>query len=448
MYFSCPPPKSRIPRPLKRPGLLPPTDPTDISRLWRRVMAGERKAPVTRVPRLTPAARSTGRDRATGRGAIDSGIGSSARTRPPLHLPIRPSDSGLGSSGEPSDVGSSISRASRTADARFDAEVLTPRGITIDQHAGDIFEPWSHFNTFEPPTDGLSHFYRSLPGLENTTVWLEGDADFIETVLHEYQTMRDLEENEAEHAAYAIEALLKREPRSQYLGDDRPWKPERKIEFPTKPEPLWEPPPLLPLDASNDRGVVRPYGFNIPPDCSYWISLQAFNPHYRSHVKRVVSVRQKRLLCPYLSIEFKRNDRTMRQAISQVAVASAIALYNRYNLKLERMRRTASTAPWDARHAAVLRHYGLVMAGRSYQFWCTEAVLGEDEAWKGCRMFLLFESECDQRQEVRKFVDWINEIHRWGLTVHGPDCEDDVKHCIQQASKATRTSLPDAPLSG
>lgn len=203
--------------------------------------------------------------------------------------------------------------------------------------------------------------------------------------------------------------------------------------------------------AHDSLGPFLSYGFNIRPDCSYWISLQAFNPRYRSHIKSVVSVLQRRVLCPYLSIEFKKNDRTLRQAISQVAVASAIALYNRYNLKLQRMRRTASPAPWDAPHVAALRHYGLVMAGRSYQFWCTEPVLGgegeEGAAWNGCRMFLLFESECNQWQEVRKFVDWINEIHRWGLTVYGPDCADDVKHCIQQASKATRTSLPDAPLS-
>ncbi|KKY17667.1 hypothetical protein UCDDS831_g06258 [Diplodia seriata] len=167
---------------------------------------------------------------------VDSGIGSSTSSAP---LPNRPLHSGLGGSSERTPAASNVdSRAGRTADAKFDDEVLAPRGITIDQHAADIFKPWSHFNTPQPPTDGLSDFYRSVHGLGETTIWLEGNADFVETVLQEYETMGYLKKNEAEHAAYAIEALLKREPRSKALGNNRPWKPERKIEFSTKLEPL------------------------------------------------------------------------------------------------------------------------------------------------------------------------------------------------------------------
>ena len=34
------------------------------------------------------------------------------------------------------------------------------------------------------------------------------------------------------------------------------------------------------------------------------------------------------------------------------------------------------------------------------------------------------------RVGVKNFIKWVNEIHRWGLTVHGPGCERDVKVCM------------------
>jgi hypothetical protein len=41
--------------------------------------------------------------------------------------------------------------------------------------------------------------------------------------------------------------------------------------------------------------------------------------------------------------------------------------------------------------------------------------------------------------EVEDFIDWVNEIHRWGLAVYGP-CEADVKGCIDHGPSGIRTS--------
>ena len=209
---------------------------------------------------------------------------------------------------------------------------------------------------------------------------------------------------------------------------------ERMIQLVAKPEKRWEQPPVL------DRTVPhKPYNFDIRPDCSYWVSLQAFNPVYRKTVGEYVSVRKDRILCPYLTIEFKKDDSTLRKARNQVAVASALALYNRWKLKKDRL--DAVKKPWSERHEKVLKHYGLIFTGGNYEFWCIEPTLDSQGSWIGCRMYRLTQNDCESCEGVGLFVNWVNEIHRWGLTVHGPSCERDIKYCINSTPGAVCTSL-------
>ncbi|KAB2568724.1 hypothetical protein DBV05_g12599 [Lasiodiplodia theobromae] len=320
----------------------------------------------------------------------------------------------------------------RISNSDFGDRVLTPRGITIT-YPKTAVSPFTHFRTDPPPPDARLAFYRSKPGLQDTNVWLDGEKPSIEELLEEYQILRIYEDNESEYSHYAIEALLKRERRRSQRAHNRPWRCERKLEYATKPGHLWEKPPLLVHHPDSD------YNFHIRPDCSYWISLEAFSGEYSDNVQNFVHVGQNRFLCPYFSIEFKKNEKTESQAEFQVAVASAIAMYNRYKLKCDRIEHTASE--WTSEHTGALRHYGLVMAGRSYKFFCTTAELDDRHSWKGCRMERLFQSTFDRPQTMPHFVNWINEIHLWGLTVHGPGCEDDIKHCIQRADKGIRVSL-------
>ena len=49
-------------------------------------------------------------------------------------------------------------------------------------------------------------------------------------------------------------------------------------------------------------------------------------------------------------------------------------------------------------------------------------------------MYRLVQNDCESREGVSWFVNWINEIHHWGLTVHGPSCERDINYCIDSSS--------------
>jgi hypothetical protein len=206
------------------------------------------------------------------------------------------------------------------------------------------------------------------------------------------------------------------------------------IQFIAKPEKLWEQPPVL------DRTVPRkPYNFDIRPDCSYWVSLQAFDPACGGTIGKYVSVRKDRILCPYLTIEFEKDDSALRKARNQVAIASALALYNRWKLKKDRL--DAVKKPWSERHEKVLKHYGLTFADRDFEFWCIEPTLDSQGSWVGCRMYRLAQNAFESCEGVGWFVNWVNEIHCWSLTVHGPSCERDIKYCINTTPGAVPTSL-------
>ena len=347
---------------------------------------------------------------------MDSGIGSSALRSPTLPTTSTPTGA-----------------SAKTNEHDFEEMVLTPRGIRIDDKTKSGLAA-VHFGVDEAPAEGLSEYYRNISGLLESTLWLDADESFLEDIVREYDSMKEYSLNEAEHATYAIENLLKREIRNARLPKSRRWMAERMIQLVAKPEKGWEQPPVLDRTAPH-----KPCNFDIRPDCSYSVSLQAFNPVYRKTVGEYVSVRKDRILCPYLTIEFKKDDSTLRKARNQVAVASALALYNRWKLKKDRL--DAVKKPWSERHEKVLKHYGLTFAGRNYEFWCIEPTLDSQGSWICCRMYRLFQNGCESCEGVSWFVNWVNEIHHWGLTVHGPSCERDIKYCINSTPGAVRTSL-------
>jgi hypothetical protein len=386
----------------------PDADARHIGRLWAKIMADKRRGGAT-GPTLASLAR------VKQLANVDSGIGSRSGTASATH----------------SSRGSSAT--AKTNDQDFEDMVLKPRHIQIDHSTKSVLATF-HFEVAEPPAQDLPQYYQGLPGLSESTLWLDANELFLADIVREYDSMIQHGLNEAEYATYAIESLLKREVRNPRLPETRHLLAERMIQLVAKPEDHWEPPPVL------DSNVpLKPYNFDIRPDCSYWISLQAFNPSYRSSVTEYVSVRNERILCPYLTIEFKKDDSTLRKARRQVAVASALALYNRWKLTVARL--VATEKPWTERRKKVLKHYGLTFTGRSYEFWCIEPTLSSEGSWIGCRMYRLIQSKLITPRDVHLFINWINEIHRWGLTVHGPSCESDIKHCIDSTPGGIRTSL-------
>jgi hypothetical protein len=144
-------------------------------------------------------------------------------------------------------------------------------------------------------------------------------------------------------------------------------------------------------------------------------------------------VRQKRAFCSYLTIEFKKaDDDTIITARHQVATASAIALYNRYLLKVSSiaaMNRDMENPEqarreWCDSDKYQMRHYGITFTGSTWELWCT--MPKTLETWTGCVMSKIHSGDCSIHPGPARLVGIVNDIHYWRLKVHGMGCKKDM----------------------
>ena len=134
---------------------------------------------------------------------------------------------------------------------------------------------------------------------------------------------------------------------------------------------------------------------------------------------------------PYFSIEFKAKLESTPIVVNQVVAAGSVSLFNRYQLKLH-----AYPHP-NQEQFELVRHFGLTMEKEKWIVWhfVLKTVHG---AWTGCKAIYLDGGNCRTEQGVRRLLQWINEIHRWGLCEYALECEDDIKHILSRAPNNVR----------
>ncbi|TKA23907.1 hypothetical protein B0A54_17830 [Friedmanniomyces endolithicus] len=392
------PPSSRRSRG-QRPGLqqrdqgVPETDPTATAGLWTIVLTRRSMAQRGAISR---------------RGATKSG------------LPVR---SAYTVSDADSAAESSGSRARALRPQQYSAfrnSILAPRHITIDADAWVTRGPSAHFGTSVPED------YRSVKGLEAAGVLLDLQQGQEKEIAAQYSFMKSMQLCEAEFATYATETFFLGEPRSTAPSKDRLWRAERMLQLVCPPSgSQWLQPPLLELD------VVRSddYSWDVRPDCAYWISTRGFNDDYAFNVKGACFVYEGWILWPYLTIEFKRYNEDLLAAQTQAVTAGAMALYNRYKLYT----RANPGVTGDDTGLSNLAHYAITFTGPSYIVW----KLSPNDArgpngWNGCCMRNVSDGNCTREADIKRLVEWVNEIHRWGLTAHAHACQMDVKRVLNQ----------------
>ncbi|KAG9250611.1 uncharacterized protein F5Z01DRAFT_683752 [Emericellopsis atlantica] len=298
--------------------------------------------------------------------------------------------------------------------AKFTELILLPRAIRVKDTNAIVASAFAHFNTNRP-----SEGYDKVGGLSHTDIWVSGNADWVRSLSNEYKEMKALGLCEEEFASFAKEQFLRRSPRYLPDSDDRQWRGERMLQLvnPPKENTHWRKPPVL----DSTHPIVE-WSWDIRPDCAYWLSLKGFNPRYRFQIQNCAYVRDW-ITCPYFTVEFKRDGVSEDAAIAQVAAAGSMALYNRYKLR-EAAREARPGLEMDSN----IRHYALTFVGSKFVFWVLEPHEPRgDERWHGCTMTRLVGADCTDVYGVEELVDWINEIHRWGVAAHGPSCERDIK---------------------
>ena len=318
----------------------------------------------------------------------------------------------------------------------FRTDILLPRGIAII--SAEEVSVWEHFGTQEldPEVNRAAHYNELLHA--QSRVWIPTEASLSEEIALEYRCMTEAHECEAEFASYAKETILRRDPRTllHSYGANRRWVVARKLELVAKPDESlrWYKPPVI---TPSTRAEL--YEFDLRPDCAYWLSVQAFNSKYTSYIKHKVYVVNSRITCPYFFVEFKKDGEQPEEVQNQVAAVSAMALFNRYNLRVASQQK--SKQPMKELEMDDLRVYGLTLVGACFKVWCVKPRLNRlSKQWEGCEMVTVGFGECTNDLDVLLLIDWINEIHCWGIGVHGKSCEKDLKKCLQGTTAASRVS--------
>ncbi|KAJ8127816.1 hypothetical protein O1611_g5818 [Lasiodiplodia mahajangana] len=366
----------------------PTTDPVYITQLWQNVMA-----------------------------CGDGGQSSKERGKAPKTL---------------STIDTQTSVSASVSDSDLETSVLTPYGITIRENTltQSFYDHFSLYKLLEDSklvedrTERFKLYKAKLP----LDVWLEPNEENATRIQQEYRLMKEYQCNEVEFSAYALHTLFLDEPRypSIFQRSDSRLAPVRMLQLVQKPSSdtsKWKAPPRIDLSE-------KQYDWDIRPDCAYYVSLQAFPGLLRFDIRTYVSVVQGRAFCSYLSIGFKKDQEAPRTVISRVAIDSTIALYNRWCLKRSMLETINKQNNWPEEDKHQLRHYCIVFIGSAWELWYTTPKT-YDDGWSGCTMSKMKNGDCCDLESVKLLLSILNDIHYWGLTVHGVSCQTDIETIIE-----------------
>jgi len=360
----------------------------------------------------------------------------------------------------PPDDESAISQASNTTSKNAQKDVrdaqrirkqkLESWNIVIGGNGMLSNDPFKHFGTDKdkPPPHTTSvearllHYTR-LTGLKYTTAWLTLTEEQIKAVNKEYRACKEMGGNETLHAVISGKVLL-REP-LQPLDDMTEKRGCRSIvayelappkeKDTTSSVSLWQIPEVFSPQANSTF-------IEYQPDRCFYLDFPGFNQEYSNLVLKNVMVVGGRMTCPYLTVEFKKDDASDIKAQNQVAGFGARALYNRWLLRERRCDKSDQNWTTERRKDSI-RHYGLTLLSSNFVFWCLQPII-DDKTWKGCSMQEMTSDSLTRPQGVQRFAEFINEIHRWGLTKHALSCEDDIKIMVR-SQDADMSELGERP---
>lgn len=256
-------------------------------------------------------------------------------------------------------------------------------------------------------------------------IFINGGSRFVKDVVKEYLTFDSWGLIERRWSNLALKYFLKDELMDMYHEKTDHFMAERRDEESIQPHDLtkWDAFPILEEDEN-----TKEFSFAISPDAVYWLSLQAFDTDWERTASMYTHIHEKRAMCPYLSIEFKKDPKdttAMQKALNQMTCSSVLGLYNRWKLRLDAVK--ARNRPWGKEDNKLVRHYGIIMAGVDFGVWIAEARVGDGGEWLGSRVQRIYYGELKVPKDVRGFTDWVNEIHHWGLKRYCEGIADDIK---------------------
>ena len=165
---------------------------------------------------------------------------------------------------------------------------------------------------------------------------------------------------------------------------------------------------------------------SFPPfACAFGLSEQACGEEIREYLYDFMFVLGGRMMFPYLTIDFRKDQEHMQDTIQRAACHGTQSLYNRHRLYLMARERLGEAV--KARDNTLHSHFMIVFDSAKYEGW--QITADHDDKWegKGCTMKRLFGSELLKAVSVRSCDEWIRHIHYWGATEYRSACIEDIR---------------------
>ncbi|KAL1651278.1 hypothetical protein SLS58_000617 [Diplodia intermedia] len=340
---------------------------------------------------------------------------------------------------DPTTAISTTTKSAKIDDVDFEFTVLAPRGVKIlgNPHLLEYELPFEHFETKGVPPSGKAAFYQALHHDTKMEVFLDGGLEFAERVAIEYRTADSWQLNERRFGNLAIQYFLRQEVMDMDRKKTGRFLAERRGEESIQPNPdtSWEAFPVLAEDSNTKR-----YDFALFPDAHYWLSVQAFSSNWTSVAHNYAHISGRRSTSPYLTVEYKRDTRNsgLREAVNQMTCAAILGQYNRWRLR-SRVMKIRENISWTEEDGKAIRQYGLILAGAQAEVWVAEAQVTKTGEWMGSRVRRLWDGELKGIDDIDHLVNWINEIHHWGLGVHA----EEVRKDVQMLGQNSRRKVPE-----
>ncbi|KAI1124677.1 hypothetical protein F5Y10DRAFT_268826 [Nemania abortiva] len=324
----------------------------------------------------------------------------------------------------------------RFGDEDFLLSVLIPWNIEIKTKTltSHFYEHFGLEGLPEDPAERFEVYKKQLP----LDVLLAPDTKHRERIQQEYCFLNNYKCNDIEYEVYALHDIFLAEPRHtahlETAGEDL--LPVRMLHLSQKPEGEWNQPKLY----ADYYTWKYKYNWEIAPDCSYYLSLQSFPLAFRDNVDKYVAVVQTRAVFPYLTIEFSKDHETASAVQHRIAIASTIALYNRWRLKFAVIGAPeGETSKWTEDLKFQMRHYSITFTGSKWELWYTTPKAYD--WWKGAYVSSMYRGDCSRLDGVELLLNCINDIHYWGMTVHGKSCKADVEAVLNENTETGRVPV-------
>lgn len=340
--------------------------------------------------------------------------------------------------GATTDYVSTTIKSADCDDEDYEITALRPRGVKmIWCIPGEINEnPFYHFQTKIAPESGKVAHYQKLLSPE-IDQFIDGGPAFNERLEAEYKTGRLWRYSKRRWINLAITFLFRQDVMNRDRKKTGLFMAERKDEELIESFLDWFTPPIL---AEDDD--TKPCDFKLFTDIAYWLSLQAFKGTWKSVASYYTCLYRDRTILPYLSVAFEQDpwdSSAVQKAVNRMASAATISQFNRYHLR-ERMKKETEIGgvKWSTADDAAIRHYGMIICGHKWEVYLATPRVAPHGEWMGTDIKKVDRGNLDLVEGVKECVNWINEIHLWGLGEYAQNVRADIESLAETSELTSR----------